>query len=467
MQSLFGPSYEPISILLVLSHVSTVCVIDCGRVREVRQNKRTSTSTLVTDWCSKASSKQRAGRAGRVQPGICLNLYSSATFKSVMKASSEPELKRVPLEEVCLSILASGFSNSCMHFLSQAPEPPSEKSVQNALKALLEVGAISVQSLGRNERSTETLTPLGVHLSKLPVDVRLGKMMIFGALFGCIDKVVTIAAGLSCQSPFSTFVTDAHIAKAKQSTFHDESSDFITICNVWREFRKTKTNNEGRKFCNTNYLKHTVLREMRDARWQFLDLLSNIGFLDRDSLTENGARKKWDDNLIAASRFNRNGENLDVVHAVVCAGLYPNVARIDVAPGSLDHSIWHKQERLHFHSTSVNSKKKRFLTTERWIAFHEKFGTSNRVSVASTCFVHPFALLIFGGDIQVKHLDRKVLVDEWIEIGMSAQTGVLLRELRNQVEGLLQEMVLGNPNGRSGETKHEAMVEGIIKLITN
>ena len=164
------------------------CVIDTGRAREVRRNKRTSTSVLATDWCSKASAKQRAGRAGRVQSGLALKLYSLQTASSVMKPASEPELRRVPLEEVCLSILACGFAKSCMDFLIQAPQPPDEESVRTALDTLYDVGAIERKAQdSANTKQSECLTPLGKHLARLPVDVRLGKMLIFGALFHCID----------------------------------------------------------------------------------------------------------------------------------------------------------------------------------------------------------------------------------------------------------------------------------------
>lgn len=138
-------------------------VLDSGRVREVRRNRRTSTSILVTDWCAKSSAKQRAGRAGRVQPGLSLKLYSSATAEHVMKATSEPELRRVPLEEICLSILASGFARSCHDFLEKAPQPPPRDSVQAALDILYDVGAIMI------DNKSECLTSLGSHLARLPL----------------------------------------------------------------------------------------------------------------------------------------------------------------------------------------------------------------------------------------------------------------------------------------------------------
>ena len=166
---------------------------------------------------------------------------------------------------------------------------------------------------------------------------------------------------------------------------------------------------------------------------------------------------------VKPSKFNRYAKKSEVVHAVICAGLYPNVARLEQT-SLMDYSLWHKEDRIYFHKASVNSTKKRFSNSENWLVFHEKFGTPNRTSVSTTAFVHPFALLLFGGSVVVKHTERMVVVDNWMNIGMAAQTGVILRELRKKVDVLLQRMI-ECADSREIEEMDSNLIDGIINIL--
>jgi HrpA-like RNA helicase len=389
-----------------------------------------------------------------------------------MKTATEPELRRIPLEEVCLNILAAGFAKSCMEFLRQTPEPPTEDAVRAALSVLREIGAVSSanasqDSPGATGTTTDDLTPLGQHLAKLPVDARVGKMLIFGALFRCIDTIATIAASLSAsQSIFVSSLYESPEARAARLSFADPRSDFLTFVNIWEAYRKCSSPSEARKLCKERSLNNRALREIGDARSLYLDLLSGLGFLDRKKLGYDDRSREYKDKLLVSSIYNVHGRKEEVVHAVVCGGTYPNLAHCHTGTGG-DRSLWHKQERLFVHSSSVNFKTPTYLPSS-WIAFHEKFGTSSRVTVSTTCFVHPFSLMIFGGTIVVKHTERKVCLDEWIELGMAAKTGVMFRELRKEVDCLL-EAVFEDTDSATNKSARNAeatkMIDGIVQLL--
>ena len=212
-----------------------VYVIDTGRHKERRHDPKRHASLLVEDWVSAAAAKQRRGRAGRVQPGECFCTYTSHRAERLRRYGT-PEIARVPLEELALQIHLLGLEPAAS-FLREVIEPPPARAVEAALAALVEVGAlellpvsaaaasmtagVGVGAGGRESEAAaaqaaagvararaarvlvERLTPLGRHLAALPMEPRLGKLLVLAAALGCLSPALTIAAGMSYRSPFA------------------------------------------------------------------------------------------------------------------------------------------------------------------------------------------------------------------------------------------------------------------------
>jgi len=162
-----------------------VFVIDGGKAKEKTYDAVNNLACLLPAWVSQAAARQRRGRAGRVQNGVCLHLFTRQQHEQLEQYQT-PELLRTPLEELCLQIKSLKLGR-IQDFLGKALEPPAERAVQNAMELLVTIGAMSP--------ATEELTPLGRHLASLPVDPKIGKMLLMGAVFSCLDPVLTIAAG--------------------------------------------------------------------------------------------------------------------------------------------------------------------------------------------------------------------------------------------------------------------------------
>ncbi|RXM90891.1 ATP-dependent RNA helicase DHX29 [Acipenser ruthenus] len=159
-----------------------VFVIDTGKTKENRYRESSQMSSLVETFISKASALQRQGRAGRVREGVCFRLFTKERYRS-FSDYSDPEILRVPLEELCLHIMKCEYG-SPEDFLSRALDPPQPQVVSNAMNLLRRIGAC--------ELDLPKLTPLGQHLAALPVNVKIGKMLVFGAIFGCLEPIVSM-----------------------------------------------------------------------------------------------------------------------------------------------------------------------------------------------------------------------------------------------------------------------------------
>lgn len=197
-------------------------VVDSGKVKENRWDPALGLNRLEEVWASRAAARQRRGRAGRVRQGECFRLYSRHTEQTLMPGNQTPEMLRTPLHNLILSVMATtapeptrgdtpkkDMSRTATSlpdprkdvkaFLLQALSPPKIEHIDAALRDLIDAGALHPS---RGVGSHGSLTALGRHLASLPLDLRLGKMLILGGLFGCLDPALTIAAFMTSKPIF-------------------------------------------------------------------------------------------------------------------------------------------------------------------------------------------------------------------------------------------------------------------------
>ncbi|KAJ3126780.1 ATP-dependent RNA helicase dhx37, partial [Physocladia obscura] len=176
-------------------------VVDCGKVKERRYDTHSGVQTFQIGWTSRASADQRAGRAGRVGPGHCYRLFSSAVFANYFEQFSRPEMLRVPIEGVVLQMKAMGISN-VLNF--PFPTPPGKENLRAGETLLIHLGAVERSSLSVETEGGGKITELGKMLSKFPVSPRYAKMLIIAAdqTGYTLPYTIALVSGLSVGDPF-------------------------------------------------------------------------------------------------------------------------------------------------------------------------------------------------------------------------------------------------------------------------
>jgi len=245
-------------------------VIDPGTARISRYSHRTKVQRLPIEPVSQASANQRKGRCGRTSDGICIRLYSEDDFLS-RPEFTDPEILRTNLASVILQMTSLGLGD-----LGAFPfvDPPDRRQVTAGVQLLRELGAIE------EAKGERRLTEIGRQLAQLPVDPRLGRMVLEGARTGCVREVMIIAAALSIQDPRERPVDKQEAAAQLHARFADKSSDFLAYLNLWeylRERQKTLSNNQFRKRCKAEFLNYLRVREWQDIYSQLRQLAKPLG----------------------------------------------------------------------------------------------------------------------------------------------------------------------------------------------
>ncbi|KAM6298213.1 putative ATP-dependent RNA helicase DHX57 isoform 2-T2 [Aegotheles albertisi] len=460
-----------------------VYVIDSGKMKEKRYDPSKGMESLEDTFVSKANALQRKGRAGRVASGVCFHLFSSHHYNNQLINQQLPEIQRVPLEQLCLRIkILEMFSAQSLHsVLSRLIEPPKTESLRASKQRLQDLGALT---------PGEELTPLGYHLASLPVDVRIGKLMLFGTIFRCLDPALTIAASLAFKSPFVSPWDKREEANKKKLEFAVGNSDYLALLQAYKGWRLSirEGSQASYNYCKDNFLSGRVLQEIASLKRQFTELLSDIGFV-KEGLRARDMEKRWSqggDGVLDATgeEANSNAENIKLISAMLCAALYPNVVQVKKPEGKYQKTstgavkMQPKAEELkfvtksdgyvHIHPSSVNYQTRHFASP--YLVYHEKIKTS-RVFIRDCSMVSVYPLVLLGGGQVHMQLQKGEFVisldDGWIRfVAASHQVAELVKELRCELDQLLQDKIKNPSMDLCMCPRGSRIIAMIVKLVT-
>ncbi|KNE91270.1 hypothetical protein PSTG_15294 [Puccinia striiformis f. sp. tritici PST-78] len=474
-------------------------VIDSGREKQMELDPEVGMSRLVEVNCSQAAAKQRRGRAGRTISGVAYKLFTRICEQQTMLVDTKPEILRTPLEALFLQVKAIREKEDVPTYLQKALTPPLQSAVDRAIENLEVVGAFYDGSL----------TALGKHLAQLPLDVRLGKLLILGSIFKVFEPTLTLAAMLSVNKPL--FVTP--FEKREESSqarlkFKVANSDLLTNIKAFDEYvriQRESGNGSAREFCETNYLSMSTIRDIISTRSDLLSQMQERGFVPRSYgknnlnrlalVTPNAGDHADELNL------NQNSEKLNLVKSVFAAGL-SQVVRIEVpetkydqiASGTIEKDVDSKAVkffdakigRVFLHPSSVLFKSAQELKAT-FLAYFSRSAsgsdTNAKVFLRDGTTVPLFGmLLLYGsGSIKLNHERRGLSIqtrsseqdgretnESSIKLRAPMRIGTLCNQLRHLLDTLLF-MVVDQPekivNHWQNDTDAQQVIECVINLI--
>ena len=306
-------------------------VIDPGVARISRYSNKTKVQRLPIEPISQASANQRSGRCGRVADGVAIRLYSQTDYEG-REPYTEPEILRTSLASVILQMAALRLGN-----VADFPfiDPPDRRAIADGVALLTEIGAISANSKSMHE---PRLTAIGHQLARLPIDPRLGRMLLEANKRGCASEVMVIVSALSIQDVRERPLDAQEAADAMHRRLADPTSDFLTYLNFWRYLRTQSRDLSGsafRRMCRHEYLHYLRIREWRDVYNQLAQLARPLGINAQNiELPTRASIRAASDHLVPGSHA-AGMANADVADAVVALGQSADTPDADAIHQSL------------------------------------------------------------------------------------------------------------------------------------
>lgn len=471
-----------------------VAVIDLGKVKETSFDPSNKMVKLQEVWASRAACKQRRGRAGRVRDGECYKLYTR-NAEAKMAERPEPEIRRVPLEQLCLSVRAMGITD-IPSFLASALTPPENSAVEGAIDLLKRMGALD----------GDHLTSLGRHLSMIPADLRCGKLLINGTLFDCLEPCLTIASILTARPPFLSPQAKRDEAKAARSAFGPGQGDLLCDLRAYEEYAALKAERtpyrEIKSWCDNNFLSQQTLSDIATNRAQYLLSLKEIGFLPPSytSPTQSNTTSPALLRALIASAFNPQIARIafpDKKYAPSVSGaveLDPEARTIKFftespvttatpppnnssspstnnRPPNPDPPANHypPSNRVFLHPSSTlfppGSTPPQFAPPNpNYLSYFSAMSTS-KLFIRECSPLNAYALLLFGGSVEMDTAGRGLVVDGWLRVGAHPRIGALVGRLRGMLEGVLGGWVDGEGVVGVRDGERERMRREVVRVV--
>mmetsp|Transcript_13881 Transcript_13881/g.18459 ORF Transcript_13881/g.18459 Transcript_13881/m.18459 type:complete len:805 (-) Transcript_13881:709-3123(-) len=387
-----------------------VYVVNSGKVKERRFDPSSGVSSLQSHWTSMASNKQRRGRAGRVREGLCVHLFLRSR-QALLRPFVTPEMKRVPLDELCLTmtmlhpvkdpLLMRGRVSAV---LKDALEPPDEVSVAASLSRLKGLGALD---------ENEGLTPLGRSLAQLPLEPRLGKMLILGVALGVVEPALTLAACSATRDPFVRPLHSRAEADAAKLSLAGPAalSDHMVLVRAYEQWVMSRNNGIERQWCQQNFVSYSAMNTIHRTREQLRDTLRQCRIIDRpdppSSMHNNISRQSSADSFSHNNNNNmRESRRVALLRAVIAGSLWPNVCLVAESERCVSkdgvnsqRTVLHSWDNMGLHphpASTIRGCQSKKLT----IAVYQTKMITSQLYIDGVTLVSPLTALLFGGPAQ-------------------------------------------------------------------
>ncbi|CAG9772669.1 unnamed protein product [Ceutorhynchus assimilis] len=408
-----------------------VFVIDAGKAKEKVYDSYNKLSALQTQWISRACAKQRQGRAGRVQKGFCFRLYSTQRYNH-MAEERVPEILRVSLEELCLQAkIIAPQSMNIYNFLCLALDPPTLNSVGVAIENLQSLGALDKE---------EDLTRLGEYLALLTVEPRLGKMLIFGCIFKCLEPMLTLCASMAHKDPFqlpSQANLRSQAAAKRRELINGVPSDHSVYLLVFQQWQENCATNTSKQFCQEYFISETTMYGIVETRRQLIGQLRALGFIKAHSINE----------------FNVNSHSWGLVKAIMSAAYFPNIAY----PAQRGLALATRNEKkIIIHNTSVCSTKK-YLN---WYFYDEMVKNKINFMIRGVSICTPLMISLMCGIDTVYPTSHSINIDDWLEFYFGDTYAI---KFRKAIHSLVDKCMI-NP-GYSLDKENLIIIDTVAKVM--